>query len=175
MVEKKVTTKKTTAKKASTAKKTTAVKKVVATKAPAKKAPAKKAVRSKKYLYAVGRRKEASARVRVYPEGSGKIIVNGFDYKEYFPILASQLDMVSPLKVTGHDNDVDVEAKVVGGGKSGQVGAVRHGIARALLLLDLDLRPVLKVEGFLTRDPRVKERKKPGLRGARRAPQWSKR
>lgn len=173
MVEKKATAKKPAAKKASTPvkKETATVKKTVEAKVPAKKSTAS----AGKYVYAVGRRKGASARVRIYPNGSGKITVNGQDYKEYFPTPASQLDMVSPLKVVSKDKDVDVEVRVLGGGKIGQAGAVRHGISRALLLLDIDFRPVLKVEGFLTRDPRVKERKKPGLRGARRAPQWSKR
>lgn len=132
-------------------------------------------VESGKYVYAVGRRKNASARVRLYPEGSGKITINDRDLKNYFPLAASQILVMSPLKTVGKAEEMDVSVKVVGGGLNGQAGAVRHGIARALINLDPAWRAVLKAEGFLTRDPRVKERKKPGLRRARRAPQWSKR
>lgn len=169
---KKVATKKvsTTAKKASTAKKT--VKKAVS---PKKVVEKKTTIKKGMYFYAVGRRKTSSARVRIYPNGSGKITVNNKDYKDYFPVPDLQRDLVSPLRVTGHEKDVDITVRVVGGGVSGQAGAVRHGITRALMVWDLTYRPALKAEGFVTRDPRVKERKKPGLRGARRAPQWSKR
>lgn len=128
-----------------------------------------------KYVYAVGRRKNASARVRLYPEGSGKITVNDRDYKTYFPTLIAQTLVGAPLKTVGKNKEMDVTVKVIGGGIHGQAGAVRHGIARALINLDPAWRAVLKAEGFLTRDPRVKERKKPGLKRARRAPQWSKR
>jgi len=137
---------------------------------------AKKAkVDGAKYVYAVGRRKCASARVRLYPNGTGKITVNDRDIKNYFPLATAQILVISPLKAVGKVKEMDVSVKVVGGGPNGQAGAVRHGIARALLNLDPAWRAVLKAEGFLTRDPRVKERKKPGLRRARRAPQWSKR
>jgi small subunit ribosomal protein S9 len=189
MVEKKETAKKTTAKK-TTVKKATAKKvatKEVSTTAKKASTTVKKAVSTKKvvekkvavkkgsYIYAVGRRKTSSARVRIYPEGTGKITVNNKDYKDYFPVPDLQRDLVAPLRITGHEKDVDITVRVVGGGVAGQAGAVRHGITRALMNWDLTFRPALKAEGFVTRDPRVKERKKPGLRGARRAPQWSKR
>lgn len=141
------------------------------------KAPVSKKIKveSGKYVYAVGRRKNASARVRLYPEGSGKITINDRDLKNYFPLAVSQILVISPLKTVGKAKEMDVSVKVAGGGLNGQAGAVRHGIARALINLDPAWRAVLKAEGFLTRDPRVKERKKPGLKRARRAPQWSKR
>ncbi len=127
-----------------------------------------------KFISALGRRKTASARVRI-SKGSGKITVNGRDYTEYFPIVFWQQKVVSPLEVVGMAKDFDVSVKVVGSGVNGQAEAVRHGIARALLAFDEKLKPLLKAQGLLTRDARAKERKKPGLHGARRGHQWRKR
>lgn len=127
------------------------------------------------YWYGLGRRKCAIARVRVFKKGKGKIIVNDKDCDSYFPHYALR-DMVRvPLVAVGKADAFDVSAKVQGGGLRGQAEAVRLGIARALLKYDEALRPTLKPLHVLTRDPRVKERKKPGLRKARRAPQWAKR
>ncbi|MBI4250573.1 30S ribosomal protein S9 [Candidatus Uhrbacteria bacterium] len=123
---------------------------------------------------AVGRRKEAIARVLI-AEGIGKITVNGKDYTQYFPTFELQKNVQAPLELTNTAAGLDVSVKVIGGGVRGQADAVRHGISRALLALNQDLRKTLRAEGFLTRDPRVKERKKPGLKRARRAPQFSKR
>ncbi len=127
------------------------------------------------YQRAVGRRKQASARVRLHPSGKGEITVNGKPYKEYFGVFEYQKAVLDPLTLTGKEEFFDVTAKVEGGGSRGQAEAVRHGIARALVAWNEDFRKTLKAEGFLRRDPRKKERKKPGLRKARRAPQWSKR
>lgn len=124
--------------------------------------------------YATGRRKTSVAKVWVSP-GSGKIIVNDKNMEEYFPLETLRIIVKQPLTLTETLNKYDVIAKVKGGGLSGQAGAVRHGIARALVLADPTLRPVLKKAGFLTRDPRMVERKKYGLKKARRAPQFSKR
>jgi len=127
------------------------------------------------YLYAVGRRKSAVAQVRVYKKGDGKFLVNEKDVNKYFPS-AELLDKVkSPLNLAGQVDKLTITVKVKGGGASGQAEAVRHGISRALLLLNPNFRKPLKKAGFLTRDARVKERKKPGLKGARKAPQWTKR
>ena len=126
------------------------------------------------YNQATGRRKTATARVRVYP-GQGRIQVNEKLVHEYFPREADVAVLVSPLVTAGVRDTVDVVVKVVGGGTSGQVGAIRHGVARALLGFNPDLRQTLKRAGFLTRDPREKERKKPGLKRARKAPQYTKR
>lgn len=126
------------------------------------------------YIRSVGRRKSAAARVRLM-KGSGKITINDREMKEYFPVDIWQGMVVSPLVVTGKEADFDVSVKVAGGGPSGQAVAVRHGIARALLAWNEDFRPILKAEGFLTRDARAKERKKPGLYKARRGHQWRKR
>jgi small subunit ribosomal protein S9 len=122
-----------------------------------------------------GRRKSSVARVRLLP-GDGKIIINKRDIDDYFGGLET-LKMVvrSPLSVVGLENKFDVHVNVGGGGTTGQAGAIRHGISRALLQADEELRPALKKAGFLTRDPRMKERKKYGLKAARRAPQFSKR
>jgi len=111
----------------------------------------------------------------VYPKGKGNIVINHKDLKVYFPSFEFQNIVLSPLKLAGQDSAVDVSVLVKGGGKRGQAESIRHGIARALLLLDKDYRKSLKKAGFLTRDARVKERKKPGLKRARRAPQWQKR
>jgi small subunit ribosomal protein S9 len=127
------------------------------------------------YFYAVGRRKSAVARVRLYP-GEGNFIVNGKPVREYFG--GRELNytiMDEPFRATGTTQRYDIVATVVGGGTSGQVGAIRHGISRALTTADGDLRPALKSEGLLTRDAREKERKKVGLKRARKAPQYTKR
>jgi small subunit ribosomal protein S9 len=123
---------------------------------------------------AVGRRKSASARVFI-DKGTGKITVNGKPLQEYFPYFEEQERIIAPLKAVGKEKDLDVSAKVAGGGTKGQGVAVCHGIARALVIWNEDFKKTLKTAGLLTRDPRVKERKKPGLKKARRAPQWSKR
>ncbi|CCI86669.1 30S ribosomal protein S9 [Lactobacillus gigeriorum] len=121
-----------------------------------------------------GRRKNSVARVRLVP-GNGKIVVNGKDVDEYIPFPNLVKDLKQPLTLTETDGQYDVHVNVNGGGFSGQAGAIRHGIARALLDVDPDFRSPLKKAGFLTRDPRMKERKKPGLKKARKASQFSKR
>ena len=123
---------------------------------------------------AVGRRKEAVARVRLRP-GSGKFSINGRELPDYFPRETHRIAILNPLKITNTLNKFDVVANIDGGGPTGQAGALRHGISRALLLADGDLRKALKAEGFLTRDPRAKERKKYGKKRARRSFQFSKR
>jgi small subunit ribosomal protein S9 len=123
---------------------------------------------------ATGKRKNAIARVRMR-SGSGKIVVNGKTVPEYFRRMTSKLLIEQPLELTSMTGRVDVIARVNGGGLTGQAGALRHGITRALMLMDAGLRPVLKKAGLVTRDPRIKERKKYGLAGARRAYQFSKR
>ena len=129
----------------------------------------------KKYFYGTGRRKSSIARVRVYENGTGSIIINGRDINDYFGLDTLKLIVNQPLVTADLVGKVDVVATVAGGGVSGQAGAIRHGISRALLTLNPELRPTLKAAGFLTRDPRMKERKKYGLKAARRAPQFSKR
>ena len=124
--------------------------------------------------YGTGRRKSSVARVYLVP-GSGKITVNKRDIEEYFGLETLKLIIRRPLEVTGTTGKFDININVCGGGTTGQAGAIRHGISRALLEADSDFRPALKKAGFLTRDPRMKERKKPGLKAARRAPQFSKR
>lgn len=126
------------------------------------------------YFYGTGRRKSSVARVRVYP-GTGKITINDRDIDDYFGLETLKLIVRQPLNLTETLEKVDVICRVAGGGVTGQAGAIRHGISRALLQYDENLRPALKKAGFLTRDPRMKERKKYGLKGARRAPQFSKR
>jgi small subunit ribosomal protein S9 len=121
-----------------------------------------------------GRRKKSVARVRLVP-GSGKITVNDRDLEEYFNYETLIMDLRRPLKVTNTEDKFDVLVNVNGGGYSGQAGAIRHGIARALLEADENYRPALKEKGFLTRDPRMKERKKYGFKKARKSPQFSKR
>jgi small subunit ribosomal protein S9 len=121
-----------------------------------------------------GRRKSTFARVRLVP-GTGKITINGRDIEEYIPFAALRMVVNQPLVATETTGSYDVLVNVSGGGYTGQAGAIRHGIARALLLADPEYRPTLKRAGLLTRDPRMKERKKYGLKGARRAPQFSKR
>ena len=126
------------------------------------------------YFYGTGRRKKSIARVRVYP-GTGKIIIKDRDIENYFGLDTLKLIVRQPLMLTETLDKFDVIVKVQGGGVTGQAGAIRHGLSRALLQYDENLRVALKKAGFLTRDPRMKERKKYGLKGARRAPQFSKR
>lgn len=126
------------------------------------------------YVEAVGRRKTASARVRLYP-GSGEIVVNDLPADEYFGRSLDQMALRAPLILTGTEASYNVSVHVAGGGDSGQAMAVRHGLARALVSVDENLRRPLKAAGFLTRDPRAKERKKAGLKRARKAPQYTKR
>ena len=132
---------------------------------------AKKAVNK---FYGTGRRKSSVARVYLVP-GTGKITINKRDIDEYFGLETLKVIVRQPLVATGTVDKYDVIVTVKGGGYTGQAGAVRHGVARALLTVDADFRPALKKEGYLTRDPRMKERKKYGLKAARRAPQFSKR
>ncbi len=129
----------------------------------------------KPYFYGTGRRKSSVARVHLFPNGTGAITINGRDIDDYFGLDTLKLIVRQPLNTTNTLDKVDVVATVAGGGVTGQAGAIRHGIARALLLLDENNRAALKAAGFLTRDPRMKERKKYGLKAARRAPQFSKR
>jgi len=124
--------------------------------------------------YGTGRRKSSVARVYLVP-GTGTITVNKRDINDYFGMETLKLIIRQPLELTSTTGKFDIRVNVFGGGFTGQAGAIRHGISRALLLADSDFRPVLKKAGMLTRDPRMKERKKYGLKGARRAPQFSKR
>ena len=128
----------------------------------------------KPYFYGTGRRKKSIARVRLYP-GTGVITVNGRSIDDYFGLETLKLIVKQPFGVTETDGKFDIVATVVGGGLSGQAGAIRHGLARALVVADAANKPALKKAGVLTRDPRMKERKKYGLKAARRAPQFSKR
>lgn len=127
-----------------------------------------------KYIKAIGRRKQAVAKVRLYEGGKGIIMVNGLRASKYFAGEGANV-ISQPLKATGHARDFNFSVLAQGGGKLGQVGAVRLGISRAILAYDPNTKEALKVNGFLTRDPRQVERKKPGLRKARKSPQWSKR
>ena len=129
----------------------------------------------KPYMYGTGRRKSSVARVHLFPNGTGKITINNREIDDYFGLETLKLIVRQPLATTSLTDKVDIEATVTGGGVTGQAGAIRHGIARALLQVDENYRPALKAAGFLTRDPRMKERKKYGLKAARRAPQFSKR
>ena len=126
------------------------------------------------YFYGTGRRKESVARVRLYA-GTGKITINDRDIDDYFGLETLKLIVRQPLTLTETGEKLDVVCRVNGGGVTGQAGAIRHGLSRALLQASDEFRPLLKKEGFLTRDPRMKERKKYGLKAARRAPQFSKR
>lgn len=127
-----------------------------------------------KYIEATGRRKAAIARVRLFKSGEGVILINDKPMEQYFtPTLANIA--IQPLKLAGQNKTLNFSVYVSGGGPKGQASAVRHGIARTLVELENTLRPVLKTKSYLTRDARVKERKKPGLKKARRAPQWAKR
>jgi len=129
---------------------------------------------SKPYFYGTGRRKKSVARVRVYP-GTGSITINDRDIDEYFGLETLKLIVNQPFGVTNTVGKFDIICRVNGGGFSGQAGAIRHGVARALIQADAAYQPLLKKAGLLTRDPRMKERKKYGLKAARRAPQFSKR
>ena len=129
----------------------------------------------KPYHYGTGRRKSSVARVHLFENGTGAITINGRDIDDYFGLETLKMVVRQPLNTTGTIGKVDIVATVAGGGVSGQAGALRHGVARALLGLNAEYRPALKAAGFLTRDPRMKERKKYGLKAARRAPQFSKR
>ena len=129
---------------------------------------------TKPYFYGTGRRKNSVARVRVY-NGTGKITINDRDIDDYFGLETLKLIVRQPLAVAGVEGKFDIVVRVAGGGVSGQAGAIRHGLSRALLVYDENLRGELKKASFLTRDPRMKERKKYGLKAARRAPQFSKR
>lgn len=126
------------------------------------------------YYFGLGRRKSAVARVRLYP-GTGTVIVNGKPVEEFITRESQRMDMLRPLTATETERQFNIQAKVVGGGTTGWAGAIRHGIARALLAVDENHRRTLRNDGLLTRDPRVKERKKPGLKRARKAPQFTKR
>lgn len=177
MVTKKTPAKKTPAKKI-VAKKTVA-KKVVAKTETHREAP--KAVKpahikpaSGKYIFATGRRKTAVANVRLFG-GSGDMVVNNKSFETYFKDKTQQETALRPLAITGLVGEYHFTANINGGGRTSQVEALRHGVAQALATLSEDMQKVLKKNGFLTRDDRKKERKKPGLRGARRAPQWAKR
>ena len=129
----------------------------------------------KKYFYGTGRRKSSVARVRVYENGTGSITINGRDIDEYFGLETLKLIVRQPLVTTDLLGKVDIVVTVAGGGVAGQAGAIRHGLSRALVALNPENRASLKAAGFMTRDPRMKERKKYGLKAARRAPQFSKR
>ena len=129
----------------------------------------------KQYHYGTGRRKSSIARVRVYENGTGSITINGRDIDDYFGLETLKMVVRQPLNTTDLLGKVDIVATVAGGGVTGQAGALRHGISRALLQVNPEFRASLKAAGFLTRDPRMKERKKYGLKAARRAPQFSKR
>lgn len=136
---------------------------------------AKKVTKKKLQYWGTGRRKKAIARVRLIPSGSGAITINKRSIDEYFGLETLKLIVRQPLELTNKTSEYDVFVNVGGGGFTGQAGAIRHGIARALILAETDLRPTLKKAGFLTRDPRMKERKKYGLKKARKASQFSKR
>ena len=129
----------------------------------------------KPYHYGTGRRKSSVARVHLFPNGTGAITINGRDIDDYFGLETLKLIVRQPLAATENMAKVDIVATVTGGGVTGQAGAIRHGVARALLKMNEEYRPALKSAGYLTRDPRMKERKKYGLKAARRAPQFSKR
>lgn len=136
---------------------------------------AKANLKKKLQFWGTGRRKKAIARVRLIPAGSGNIVINDRSLEDYFPQGTTQYVVKQPLVLTETEAKYDIFVNVVGGGFTGQANAIRHGISRALLLAEPETRPALKKAGFLTRDPRVKERKKYGLKKARRAPQFSKR
>ena len=127
------------------------------------------------YKYGTGRRKSSVARVHLFENGTGAITINGRDIDDYFGLETLKLIVRQPLVVAAAEGKFDLVVRVGGGGVSGQAGALRHGISRALLQVNPEFRPILKKAGFLTRDPRMKERKKYGLKAARRAPQFSKR
>ena len=132
-------------------------------------------LKKKIQFWGTGRRKKAIARVRLIPAGTGAIVINDRAFEDYFPQGTLQYIVKQPLVLLGAETKYDVFVNVVGGGYTGQAGAIRHGIARALIVAEPELRSALKKEGYLTRDPRAKERKKYGLKKARKAPQFSKR
>ncbi|MCD8307107.1 MAG: 30S ribosomal protein S9 [Clostridia bacterium] len=136
---------------------------------------AKATIKKKLQFWGTGRRKKAVARVRLIPAGSGNIVINGRTFEDYFPQSVLRYVVLQPVNLLGVDGKYDILVNVYGGGYTGQANAIRLGVARALLQAEEGSRPKLKAEGFLTRDPRVKERKKYGLKKARRAPQFSKR
>lgn len=140
-----------------------------------KKTPAKKTVAVSKYLEATGRRKTAVARVRIYPKGSGEIVVNDKNYTDYFQKKELQEMIISPFDKMNIEEKFKITVKVRGGGINAQAEAIRHGVSRALVMFDEEFKRRLRKIGYLTRDPRMKERKKFGLKRARKAPQWSKR
>jgi len=142
---------------------------------PAAEAPEEARGARKAYLYAVGRRKEAIAQVRLIKNGSGKVTVNNRELENYFGSPVLREIVTAAIETVGQNNKLDISAKVSGGGLRGQAEAVRLGVSRALLLLNPVFRKSLRRHGYLTRDSRMKERKKPGLKRARRAPQWQKR
>ncbi len=127
------------------------------------------------YYEGLGRRKTATARVRLYPDGNGQILVNGKPYQEYFGRPTDYIAIRMPLELTQTEDQFDISVLVKGGGITGQAEAIRMGIARALLKVNPEYRPLLRKKGLLTRDARMKERKKPGLKRARKAPQYTKR
>lgn len=129
----------------------------------------------KAYFYGTGRRKSSVARVRLIPGGNGQITINNREFDNYFGLDTLKTIVKQPLELVGVTGQFDLDVKVQGGGFTGQAGAIRFGVARALLQANEEYRPLLKKAGFLTRDPRMKERKKYGLKAARRAPQFSKR
>jgi len=162
---------------ATKAKRATPRKKAAVVEAPVVAAPKPAVVKTTRHegTYAVGRRKSAVARVWLHRPGKGTITINKREFAHYFPVANLQRLITAPLISVGMNERIDVVAVVRGGGSRGQAESVRLGIARALIIDQPDLRPTLKPQGFLTRDPRVKERKKYGLKRARRAPQWQKR
>lgn len=127
------------------------------------------------YYEGIGRRKRASARVRLFPGGTGNLVINDKEGRDYLPREGDIDILLEPLRVIGQENSYDISVQVKGGGVSGQRDAILLGVSRALLKIDPDLRPQLKTHDFLTRDARVKERKKPGLKRARKAPTYTKR
>jgi len=128
-----------------------------------------------KYINVLGRRKTAVAQVRLYKNGKGAIMINEMKLSDYFPTIDYKNIVIKPLQIAGLEKSIDFSVVIKGGGKHSQAEAARHGITVALIAMDKDLRPALKAEGLITRDSRKKERKKPGLKKARRAEQWSKR
>jgi len=136
---------------------------------------AKKTANKKNQFWGTGRRKKSIARVRLIPEGTGKIVINGKDIEEYFDLETLKIIVRQPLVLTETASKFDVFVNVYGGGYTGQAGAIRHGISRAMVMFDEKFKPEIKAAGYLTRDPRMKERKKYGLKKARKAPQFSKR
>jgi small subunit ribosomal protein S9 len=168
-------TKKTTAKKPAAPRKRVAAHPVKHDAVVTHEAAVVAAVPQGEFIRALGRRKESTARVRLFQKGSGVITVNNKPLAGYFTIEWDRQSILSPLVAVGLNDSTDITVRVEGGGVHGQATAVRHGIARALLIVNPDFRKTLRRAGYLTRDPRAKERKKPGLKRARRAPQWKKR